>query len=92
VGARVRSLLTPDARSDVRQSGVDLLKAQIRSLGGLTMGTTMIVRRVAEGKDEYQVWDGSHRHTAVTQILEEDRAEDSELVKTLRTVKVVVMK
>jgi hypothetical protein len=85
-------LLTPAACSDVRQSGVDLLIAQIRALGGLTMGTTMIVRRVAEGKPECEVWDGSHRHTAVTQIIDENRAEDSELIKTLQTVKVVIMK
>jgi hypothetical protein len=76
----------------VRDSGAELLAANIRALGGLTLGTAMLVRRVREGEAQCEVWDGSHRLEATKIIMRESRLEDKTLIASLAVLKCIVMK
>jgi hypothetical protein len=76
----------------VRDSGAELLADNIRQLGGLTLGTAVLARRVREGEPKCEVWDGSHRLEATNIIIRDNRPEDEELIKSLAVVKCIVMK
>jgi hypothetical protein len=69
-----------------------LLAANIRALGGLTLGTAMLVRRVLEGEPKCEVWDGSHRLEATKIIMRENLLEDKTLIASLAVLKCIVMK
>jgi hypothetical protein len=76
----------------VRSSGAELLADNIRQLGGLTLGTAVLVRRIREGEPKCEVWDGSHRMEATKIIMHDNRLEDQELITSLAVVKCIVMK
>jgi hypothetical protein len=71
---------------------VSVLQANIRRLGGLTVGTTIITRRAVADEPKLQVWDGSHRWGAVKKIIDGALPEDAALILRLQKVKVIVFK
>jgi hypothetical protein len=64
----------------------------IRRLGGLTVGTTIITRRAKAGEATLQVWDGSHRWKGIKKLTDDNLPEDEALIATLQEVKVIVFK
>jgi hypothetical protein len=76
----------------VRGTGAELLAGNMRALGGLTLGTVFLVRRIREGEAKCEVWDGSHRLEATNIIIRDNKPEDQALIASLATVKCIVMK